>query len=161
MGLMLDGVWRGRVRHVLVAAALGLLVAGCGDSAPPAPPVQAAPPATTITPLSRTPADMSACTAHAEKAVLLRREIEAYAVPVAPVRVALVLAATWEFYNAPTAQDPALVSAMREVAAAIGDLDAQGQAKVPPGGTLLDLVQLDASRLKAATDAVDRACAAV
>lgn len=142
------------MRHpALVLALLGAVLAGCaGASEPPAPAASATP--------SRSPADAAACQRHSQTAPLLRREADTYAsMPVPPVRVALVLAATWEFYNAPGAQDPALLAAMSEVAAAIGDLDAQGQAKVPPGGTLMDPVQLDPSRATAAVDAVDRVCA--
>ena len=130
---------------------LGAVAAGCGATPEPVPAAATS---------TRDPADAAACRRHAETAQLLRREADAYAaMPVPAVRVALVLAATWEFYDDPGAQDPALRAAMSEVAASIGDLDAQGQAGVPAGGTLMDPVQLDPTRARAAVDAVDRECA--
>jgi len=138
------------------------LLVGCSSPAPPptAPPPTAPPPTAAAPALSA--ADVAACKRHAERVVLLRREATSYSsMPVPPVRVALVLANTLEFYQAPGAQDPVLTAALAEVAAAIKDLDAQGKAKVPPGGSLLDPVQLDVSRVQAAAAAVDRACAGV
>jgi len=133
------------------------LLVGCSSPAPP----PAAPPPTAAAP-ALSAADVAACKRHAERVVLLRRETASYSsMPVPPVRVALVLANTLEFYQAPGAQDPVLTAALAEVAAAIKDLDAQGKAKVPPGGSLLDPVQLDVSRVQAAAAAVDRACAGV
>ncbi|MGQ0576876.1 MAG: hypothetical protein ACT4RN_22145 [Pseudonocardia sp.] len=136
----------------LVLAAAAALLAGCGSAPEPVP---VPPPAAALS-----PADTDACARHGETARVLRREAQTYAsMPVPPVRVALVLAATWEFYNAPGTQDPVLTAAMAEVAAAIGDLDAQGQAKLTPETTLMDPVQLDPARTTAAVDAVDRVCA--
>jgi len=148
------------------------LLVGCSSPAPPptappptAPPPTAPPPAApppTAAAPALSAADVAACKRHAERVVLLRREAASYSsMPVPPVRVALVLANTLEFYQAPGAQDPVLTAALAEVAAAIKDLDAQGKAKVPPGGSLLDPVQLDVSRVQAAAAAVDRACAGV
>lgn len=146
------------IRRVVVGGAVAaVLLAGCSgpsgqQQSPPPPPPPPPPP--------RSAADAAACEAHTQRAVLLRREADAYAsMAVPPVRVALVLAATWEFYNAPGAEDPVLVAALTEVAAAIGDLDAQGKAKVPEGGSLMDPVQLDATRIQAAAAAADEACA--
>lgn len=134
------------VLGVLLTVLAVLVLAACGSAPAPAAP-------------GRGPADAAACARHADAAVLVRREAALYAgTAVPPVRVPLALAATWEFYDDPGAQDPDLQLAMAEVAAAIGDLDAQGQAAVPAGGTLMDPVWLDPSRALAAVDAVDRAC---
>jgi hypothetical protein len=144
-----------RATRVLAGVATGLLLAGCSGA-----PAQPAPAPVPDAVLARPAADDAACRRHEWTSELLRREADTYAsMPVPPVRVALVLAATWEFYAKSGAQEPALLAAMNEVAAAIGDLDAQGRAKVPQGGTLMDPVQLDVARTLAAVDAVDEACA--
>lgn len=135
----------------LVTVLAAAVLVGCGNTPEPPPPA----------PLpSRSAADLAACERHTQTAALIRREAEAYgSMPVPAVRVALVLAATWEFYNASGAQDPVLVASMTEVAAAIGDLDTQGKAAMPPGGSLLDPVQLNPARIRGAVDAADKACA--
>ncbi|MGD9526829.1 hypothetical protein [Pseudonocardia sp.] len=133
-----------RLAALLVSPVALMLLAGCGGD-----PASAA-----------APSDGAACEHHAATSPLVRHEADVYAgMPVPPVRVALALATTWEFYLHPGAVDPDLRAAMAEVAAAIGDLDAQGRAAVAPGATLMDPVRLDPSRTLTAVDAVDRACA--
>lgn len=147
-----------RIARTLTATFLIALTAvpstGCGG--PAEPPRPAGPPASAE---PRSSADVAACARHAQTATLVRRELDTYgttAVP--PVRIALVLSASWTFYHASGAQDPALAAAMSEVAAAIGDLDAQAKAEVPAGGSLLEPVRLDPARAQAAVRTADRAC---
>lgn len=60
------------------------------------------------------------------------------------------------------ADDYEVVSAMREVIAAIDDLQAQAAAGVPPSADpTKTLVRLDPTRLVAALDEADRVCASV
>jgi hypothetical protein len=57
---------------------------------------------------------------------------------------------------------PAVARAMREVIQAQEDVDAQGQRNAPPGADLAETpVRLDPTRLTAALDAADQACAPV
>lgn len=138
------------------ALVLLALLAGCGGE-----PAQGPAPDGAAAAGAHAAADAAACERHAAMSPLLRREAATYAdTPVPPVRVALELTDAWEFYETSGAADPDVRRAMAGVAAAIADLDAQGQAMVPPGGTLMDPVRLDPSRVLAAVDAADRACAA-
>ncbi|MGE3285405.1 MAG: hypothetical protein AB7J32_04770 [Pseudonocardia sp.] len=154
---------RPRVAAVLVAPAVLVLLAGCGGDQPSAPHVpSASPPPAVGRPPGPTAADRAACEHHATTSPLVRRAAATYAaMPVPPVRAALDLATAWAFYADPGAADPDLRAAMAEVAAAIGELDAQGRGEVAPGGSLMDPVQLDPARTLAAVDAVDRVCAGV
>jgi hypothetical protein len=141
-------------RTVAVALLAGVLLSGCGGA--PGTPA----PAVTPTP-SPVGSDTAACRRHTEVGGHVRTlagMIEAQ--PVLPAAVALLLLSPREAYSTPGAQDPALVAALAEVVAAIDDLDAQGKALLPPDGNPAETtVQLDASRVRAALDAVDRLCA--
>jgi hypothetical protein len=141
-------------RTVAVALLVGALLAGCGGATgTPAPAVSP-----TTPPVG---SDAAACRRHTDVVGSVRtlaRMIEAQ--PVLPAAVALLLLSPREAYATPGVQDPALVAALAEVVAAIDDLDAQGKALLPPDANAAETtVQLDASRLLAALDAVDRLCA--
>ncbi len=59
-----------------------------------------------------------------------------------------------------SAGDPAVAAAMAELAAAIDGLDAQAKAALPPGADATATpVRIDPTRLAAALDAADKACA--
>lgn len=149
----------GFVGFALTAA----LLVGCGgapDAPAPAPPLP--PPAAPTSAPAAAPADPDtvACLRHAATVDVIRNEIRAYeAAPVAAIRPALVLLAARQAYVVLGVQDRERALAVAEVINAIGDLDAQGKALVPPGGSDLDLVQLDPTRIRAAMDALDRICA--
>ncbi|MGH3611992.1 MAG: hypothetical protein ACRDRK_05155 [Pseudonocardia sp.] len=140
----------------LVMAAV--LLVGCGDAPAPAPPPPA-PVVPTFAPTAPADPDTTVCLRHAATVEVVRNEIQAYeAGPVAVIRPALVLLAARQAYAVLGVQDRERALAVAEVINAIDDLDAQGKALVPPGGSELDLVQLDPTRIRAALDALDRIC---
>jgi len=155
-----------RIHSGVVGLALAaVLLVGCGgapDVPAPAPPPMPPAPASTPAAVPAVPADpdAEACLRHAATVEVVRNEILAYeAGPVAAIRPALVLLAARQAYVVLGVQDRERALAVAEVINAIGDLDAQGKALVPPGGSELDLVQLDPTRIRAAMDALDRICA--
>ncbi|WP_214367882.1 hypothetical protein [Pseudonocardia sp. H11422] len=153
-------------RAAVGLALLGALLAGCGrgegggaDPASPASPAPATPAAPTSAPVPDDP-DAAACRRHAGTVETVRRTAGTISAgPMLPAGVALVLLAPRDAYAGPQARDAALTAAMTEVVDAIDDLDAQGRDRLPPGANpAQDKVQLDATRIVAALDAVDRAC---
>ena len=149
------------VRRAGTAATLalaGALLAGCGGGVAPAPP-----PAPTVAPpvAPAAEADAVACQRHGPASESVRRVAGAIqAGPVLPAGVALFLIGPREAYTMQGVRDVELAAAMAEVVAAIDELDAQGKALLPAGGDAAnDKVQLDATRVVAALDAVERACA--
>lgn len=62
--------------------------------------------------------------------------------------------------SASAAPDPSVAGAMRELVSAVDEVDAQGQAQLPPGADPGQvLVRLNPARLAGALDGADRACA--
>ncbi len=147
-------------RGVLTLAVAGLL-AGCGASLAPAPavPSPGSVAAPTSAPAAKSPED-AACAAHPASASTVRGIAAAVQKgPVLPAGVALFLVDTRQKAADARITDPALAAAETEFVAAIDDLDAQGTAGLPAGGNpAQDLVQLDATRIIAAVEAVERIC---
>ncbi|MGH3565612.1 MAG: hypothetical protein ACRDRH_06190 [Pseudonocardia sp.] len=152
-----------RIHGGFVGLALAaVLLAGCGGApgAPAPVPPPPAPAAPTSVPAAPADPDATACLRHAATVDVVRTEIRAYeAGPVAVIRPALVLLAARQAYVVLGVQDRERALAVAEAINAIDDLDVQGKALVPPGGSELDLVQLDPTRIRAAMDALDRICA--
>lgn len=152
---------------VAVAAAFGLLV-GCGTAPAPAPAPSsvatgpARPPAVASPAVPSPSPDAAACAAHPSSASTVRGIAAAIERgPVLPAGVALFLLDSRMRAAVPGITDPVLAAALAEFVAAIDELDAQGRAGLPPGGnTAQDLVQLDPTRILAAVESVERACAA-
>ena len=147
-----------RVAVLLSVAALAVVLGGCssGEPAPvaPSPPTNAAGP-------DRADPDRAACARHFESGALVHRVVaEIEKGPVLPAGVAIILVGSRSGYATPGSTDPALTAALREVGAAIDDLDRQGHAKLAPGGDVAtSKVALDPARTIAALDAADAACA--
>ncbi len=148
-----------RLRPALVLTALVLLV-GCGAAAPqtPAPAPAAVQPAPTAD-ADRTAED-AACRDGAKTAGTVRSIAAALQEgPVLPAGVALFLLDARVRAAAPGIDDPALLTAQTELVAAIDDLDAQGRALLPPGGSpAQNRVQLDPTRIVAAVAEIERVC---
>ncbi len=156
---------RGRAGRLVVAAALGLALAGCSTPAP-APPAPAAEPAA---PSSTGPAaaptaspDAAVCADYRDRGSLLRETTDAIQeMPVLPAGVGLVLLGVRQTALTPGVQDPALAAAQAELVAAIDDLDAQGRTLIgPDGDAARDAVRLDAARILRALTEVERLCGA-
>lgn len=148
-----------RVRPALALTALALL-AGCGAAAPQAP----EPAPATAQPAPTTDADRSAedaaCLDSAKTAGTVRSIAAALQEgPVLPAGVALFLLDARVRAARPGIDDPALLAAQAELVAAIDDLDAQGRALLPPGGSpAQNRVQLDPTRIVAAITEIERVC---
>ncbi|MGQ0480878.1 MAG: hypothetical protein ACT4O0_07625 [Pseudonocardia sp.] len=141
-----------------VVAAGGL--AGCGESQPPPPagaPFDAAPP-----PPPDPGRDAGYCREMTSALGSARSPIDAMrAQPVLGPFIALIeLTPRLAAEKGSAAADPGVAAAMREVVAAVDDLDAQAARALPPGANPTETtVQLDPNRLAAALDSVERACA--
>ena len=146
----------------VLAVPLVGLVGGCGESRPPATPSTppspvAAPPAPTSDP------DLALCRAYNSAAASARTPLDA-------MRTEAVLVPFVDYIElgsheiaarAGAARTPEVAGALRELAAAQEDLDAQGRANLPPGADLAKAtVRVNPGRLAAALDATDKACAA-
>lgn len=158
-----------RVRALAGSAALVLLVVlgGCGGSpAPPAVPAvptgsaASAPPAGPPSVDPGRSAEDAACAANEKTANTVRGIAAALEKgPVLPAGVALFLLDARSRAAAAQLGDPELAAAHAELVAAVDDLDAQGEALLPPGGSpARDAVQLDAARVLAAVEQIDRLC---
>lgn len=156
-----------RIRYVLAAVALGV-VTGCGGGSAPAPAPAPAPPATSVAPppssgsAAAPSRDQAFCDAFPETASGLRTVTGAIERgPVVPAAVALFLVNPRSVAGEPGIQDPELAAAAAELVGAIDELGAQGAALVPPGTNAAETtVELDAARLTAAVERIERACAA-
>jgi hypothetical protein len=151
--------------RIAVAVVLGLL-AGCAGSPGPAAERPAASPAAAPAPapdaaLGRRSGGADAACADYDLAVDTVRGI-ADALrrgPVLPAGAAMFLTGPRARAAASSTTDPALSAAGTELVAAIDDLEAQGQALLPPGGNLTrDPVQLDPTRILAAATRIERLC---
>lgn len=149
------------VRALLVGLA-AVVLAGCAAPAAPIPastpgsPASSPPPTITAAP----DPDAAACAEHVGTAATVRSIAGAVANgPVLPAGVALFLLDARDQASKPVS-DPALAAAQAETVAAIDDVDAQGNAGLPPGGNpARDKVALDTTRILAAVEAVERVCA--
>ncbi|MBC8092758.1 MAG: hypothetical protein H7Y15_12620 [Pseudonocardia sp.] len=141
---------RGRIA---VACAAVALVAGCSA---PEPATSAAP-----APVPAGPnAEDTVCQEFTDTGSLARRTAEALEqMPVLPAAIALVLLNTRGIASTPGVENPVLAAAQAELVAAIDDLDAQGKALLgPDGNPAQDTVQLDAARILAAVEEIERVC---
>jgi hypothetical protein len=153
-----------RTRNALAAATLLGVLAGCaGPAAAPAPPVPAPAPSAPAAPSSPGPSgDQAVCAAHSETADTVRNLVvpAMRSGPILPRAAAFLLLNSRNRAATPGVEDPALAAAQAELVAAIDDVDAQGRAGLPPGGDPgTTPVQLDPTRLVAAVEAVEKACA--
>ena len=156
---------RGRSRttaHLIIATVL--LAAGCAGPSPAAPAPAPAP--VTSAPATSAPAvdgNAAACAGAPGTATTVRMIADTVNKgPVLPAAVALFLLDARQKAAAGGVTDPALQAAQQQMVAAIDDLDAQGKAKLPPGGNpASDTVALDMTKSLAATEAVRKACAAL
>jgi hypothetical protein len=148
--------------RVTTLAAVGLLLAcwvgcvGCGGAKP------ATEPAPRLGEPERARTG-ELCTGYASVARGARTPLDAMrAGPVLSPFVALIeLAPRQVAEQGKAATDPAVAGALAELAGALDELDAQGRAALPPGADLTKTpVRLDPTRLAAALDGADRACAA-
>lgn len=148
---------RGAAQLIMALA----LVGGCAGPAPAAP-APAVTPAPAATPAPVNP-DAAACKDAPGTADTVRMIADTVKKgPVLPAAVALFLLDARQKAAAPGISDPALQAAQQQLVAAIDDLDAQGKAKLPPGGNpAADTVTLDMTKALAATAAVRKACAAL
>ncbi len=143
-----------------VAGVLGALLAGCGapDPAPaPAPPPSAAGP----TAGAPTPEE-TVCADYRTQDSVLRQTADAVErMAVLPAGLSLLLLNVRQVAQTPGVEDVALAAAQLELVAAIDDLDAQGRALLgPDGNAATDAVRLDAQRIQAAVDEIERICGA-
>jgi hypothetical protein len=159
----------GRLAGPLAAVALVGLLAGCAGSATPnapagpAAPAPAPAPAPALMPAAPPAAgtpDATACADNATTVSTVRGIADALERgPVLPAGVTLFLMTPREKAAAPEVTDPRLRAARAEMVAAIDDLDAQGQALLPPGGDALrDPVQLNPARILAAVAELEHLC---
>ncbi len=133
--------------------AVAAVLAGCGAPEPAEP---TAIPAPTAAPLP----EEVVCAEYADTGSLVRRTAEALEqMPVLPAAIALVLLNTRQVATTPGVLDPELQAAQTELVAAIDDLDTQGQALLgPDGDPARTAVQLDAARILAAVEEIERVC---
>ncbi len=155
---------RGRAGRLVVAAALGLALAGCSTPAPaPTAPAEPAAPSSTGPAGAPTASpDAAVCADYRDRGSLLRETTDAIQeMPVLPAGVGLVLLGVRQTALTPGVQDPALAAAQAELVAAIDDLDAQGRTLIgPDGDAARDAVRLDAARILRALTEVERLCGA-
>lgn len=153
--------FRSGVSTMVVAAALATVLASCGSSPrasePSAPPPPAASPAPALT-----AADHEICRAYAKSAPSARTPLDAMRTQavLVPFIVLIQLGTNQIAARAGDANSPAIAAAMRELVAAQEDVDEQGRRVLPAGADIAETpVRLDPTRLTAALDAADRACA--
>lgn len=159
-----------RLGGLLTAAAV---LAGCGTGAPSAqpsaPPISAHAPSAPVAPSAP---DAPGATGGTDAAVCaelaattppsaLRQVAEAAdRMPILPAAAAIILLGPRQVASTGGAQDPELAAAQAELVAAIDDFDAQARALLgPEGNAAQDAVQLDADRLLAAIEEIERVCA--
>lgn len=148
--------------RAVVAVGVFVAVTSCSmPAAPvPAPTPTSAPGSAAPTSPSANPDDVSCSSEKGTSATVRAIAAEAKKGPLLPAGVALFLVDARQKAAAP-ATDPALAVAQAELVKAIDDLDAQGEAGLPPGGNAAqNKVKLDVTRILSAVDAVDKACAA-
>ncbi len=151
------------LRRIPAAVALIGVLAGCGGGAAtaPTPPAAVPDPPVATTPAAAAAAPTGGACADYDKTVSTVRGI-ADALrrgPVLPAGVDLFLLGPRAQAANPEDADPELVEARAELVAAIDDLDAQGRALLPPGGSAArDPVQLNPDRILAAAAVFERLC---
>ena len=142
----------------VVAFALGaVLLAGCSPNAPSTSASASGVPAAT-----QGPQDTEACRAVAADLASARTPLDAMRTEAVllPFVDLIELSTRQSAQSATSASDPAVVGAMRELVAAIDDLDAQGKSRLASGADLAKTpVRLDPDRLAKALDGVEHACA--
>jgi hypothetical protein len=149
---------------VLAGALVGLvLLAGCSGGAGGSAPPRAAGPPTGEGPTAPTLADQNTqlCHGYAVASGSARTPLDAMRgeAVLLPFIDLIELSTEQAAQRASAAPDPAVAAAMREVVAAIDDLDAQGRARLPAGtDPSKTTVRLDPGRLAGALDGADRAC---
>lgn len=152
------------VRSATVAAVVALagITVGCSGQQAAEPSTQLRPsgPAAVSVSAPVADADTVACQRYGTSARTARSVLEGIRNgPVVPAGVSFFLLPVRDAANAAGVRDATLATALKEVVAAVDDLDAQAQAKIPPGSDpVRTTVTIDPTRAIAAMAAVDQAC---